>query len=110
MPLVRRTRATLRKAEFGFLGVVVKKRVNTPRRWGAPLSAGVLVFDCLEARPLRTSCSIVGPRTLWLISGLARGNCDAWGWKTSTPRGQAMLELRAHSGQSCREPGNRLGQ
>src|ERR1700690_2617574 len=68
-PLVRRTRATLRSAEFGFLGVVVKTRVHTPRRWGAPLSAGVLVLDCLDARPLRTSCSIVGTRDLWTIFG-----------------------------------------
>ena len=32
MPLVRRTRATLRRAEFGFLGVVVYTLVQTPRR------------------------------------------------------------------------------
>src|SRR5271169_1389362 len=79
MPLVSRTRATLRSAEFGFFGVVVKTRVHTPRRWGAPLSAGVLVFDCLDARPLRTSCSIVGTRDLWTNSELARGNCRARG-------------------------------
>lgn len=30
-PLVKRTRATLRNAEFGFLGVVVYTRVHTPR-------------------------------------------------------------------------------
>src|SRR5207244_5268407 len=30
-----RTRATLRRAEFGFFGVVVYTRVHTPRRWGA---------------------------------------------------------------------------
>src|ERR1700722_18813474 len=69
IPLVSRTRATLRSAELGFLGVVVKTRVHTPRRWGAPFSAGVLVFDCLDARPLRTSCSIVGTRNLWAIFG-----------------------------------------
>ena len=32
MPLVSRTRATFRKAEFGFLGVVVYTRVHTPLR------------------------------------------------------------------------------
>src|SRR5580700_11549529 len=78
-PLVSRTRATLRSAEFGFLGVVVKTRVHTPRRWGAPRSAGVLVLDCFDARPLRTSCSIVGTRDLGGIFGLARGNCRARG-------------------------------
>ena len=43
---------------------VVNTRVHTPRRCGAPLSAGVFVFDCLVARPLRTSCSMVGTRDL----------------------------------------------
>src|SRR5258706_16297520 len=60
MPLVRRTRATLRRAEFGFFGVFVYTRVHTPRRWGEPLSAaGLGLFD-LDSRPLRTSCWIVG--------------------------------------------------
>jgi hypothetical protein len=31
MPLVNRTRATFRSAEFGFFGVVVYTRVQTPR-------------------------------------------------------------------------------
>src|SRR6476660_3395639 len=60
MPLERRTRATVRRAEFGFLGVVVYTRVHTPRRWGEPLSAGVLVLLTLSWRPLRTSWLIVG--------------------------------------------------
>src|SRR5690349_1522775 len=60
MPLVRRTRATLRSAEFGFFGVLVYTRVQTPRRWGAPFSAGVLVLVVFDWRPLRTSCWIVG--------------------------------------------------
>src|SRR6478609_7355184 len=60
MPLVRRTRATLRSAEFGFFGVVVYTRVQTPRRWGEPFSAGVLFFSTLSCRPFRTSCWIVG--------------------------------------------------
>src|SRR5438093_382819 len=60
IPDVRRTRATLRRAEFGFFGVVVYTRVQTPRRWGDPLSAGLLVFVFGRSRPLRTSCWIVG--------------------------------------------------
>src|SRR3954464_5175839 len=60
MPLVSLTRATLRNAEFGFLGVVVYTRVHTPRRCGLPLSAAVLVLVTLSWRPLRTSCWIVG--------------------------------------------------
>src|SRR5215207_4524630 len=63
MPLERRTRATLRRAEFGFLGVWVNTRVHTPRRWGAPLRAGVLAFVGLDCRPLRTSCWMVGTQT-----------------------------------------------
>src|SRR3954469_12855255 len=60
--LVSRTRATLRSAEFGFFGVVVYTRVQTPRRWGEPLRAGVFVLSTLSCRPLRTSCWIVGMR------------------------------------------------
>src|SRR3954462_8467272 len=63
MPLVSRTRATLRSAEFGFLGVVVYTRVQTARRRGAPFSAGVLPLDGLETRPFQTSCWMVG--TTW---------------------------------------------
>src|SRR3954453_6326349 len=64
MPLVRRTRATLRRAEFGFLGVVVYTRVQTPRRCGAPFSAGVLVLSAFDSRPFRTSCWMVGTEPL----------------------------------------------
>src|SRR4051794_5936862 len=60
--LVSRTRATLRRAEFGFFGVVVYTRVQTPRRCGEPLRAGVLVLSILSCRPFRTNCWIVGIR------------------------------------------------
>src|SRR5438093_6990768 len=60
MPLVSFTRATLRSAEFGFLGVVVYTRVHTPRRCGLPLRAAVFCLATLSWRPLRTSCWIVG--------------------------------------------------
>src|SRR3954452_7548586 len=72
MPLVSRTRATLRSAEFGFFGVVVYTRVHTPRRWGDPFSAGVLVFSTLSSRPLRTSWLIVGMGGLDLLPALGR--------------------------------------
>src|ERR1700749_1566237 len=72
--LVSRTRAILRSAEFGFLGVIVRTCRQTPRFWGAPgigswrcfrlfqffRIAGDLIFDCLGVRPLRTSWLIVG--------------------------------------------------
>src|SRR5438270_6306874 len=63
-PLVSRTRATLRRAEFGFFGVFVYTRVQTPRRCGAPRSAGVLVLVVFDCRPLRTSWEMVGTRLL----------------------------------------------
>ena len=44
MPLESRTRATLRSAEFGFLGVVVLTCVHTPRFCGEPCSAGAFVL------------------------------------------------------------------
>src|SRR4051794_5869560 len=72
MPLVSRTRATLRSAEFGFFGVVVYTRVHTPRRWGEPFNAGVLVFSTLSSRPLRTSWLIVGMGGLDLLPALGR--------------------------------------
>src|SRR5829696_10166864 len=67
-----RTRATFRSAEFGFFGVVVYTRVHTPRRWGEPLSAGVLVLLTLSSRPLRTSWLMVGTAQLSL------SRCERW--------------------------------
>src|SRR3989304_7691306 len=75
MPLVRRTRATLRRAEFGFLGVWVRTMVHPPRFWGAPFGcrmgrcflefkvnckAGALLLLFFVLRPLRTNWLIVG--------------------------------------------------
>src|ERR1700742_672198 len=71
IPLVSRTRAILRSAEFGFFGVTVATRVQTPRRCGAatrflrPLPdfrPGVASFFFGALRPLRTSCEVVGIR------------------------------------------------
>src|SRR4051795_8881015 len=71
MPPEIRTRATLRSAEFGFLGVVVYTRVHTPRRCGAAtfflrplpdLRPGVDSFLDFGVRPLRTSWLVVGMR------------------------------------------------
>src|ERR1700733_4172283 len=59
-PFVRRTRHTLRRAEFGFFGVVVYTRTQTPRFCGQRSSAGELVFQFLLSLPLRTNWLIVG--------------------------------------------------
>src|SRR5688572_30920374 len=60
IPLVSRTRATLRSAEFGFFGVWVNTRTHTPRFCGLSCSAGLLVLVMTFARPFRTSWLIVG--------------------------------------------------
>src|SRR5262245_23953913 len=57
---VRRTRATLRSAEFGFFGVCVYTRIQTPRFSGQPASAGDFVFVRIPSRPILTSCANVG--------------------------------------------------
>jgi hypothetical protein len=76
--LVSRTRAILRSAEFGFLGVIVRTCRQTPRFCGAPgigtcrwrrlfqflRIAGALIFWILGLRPWRTSWLIVGTKTL----------------------------------------------
>src|SRR5205085_7631996 len=63
MPFVRRTRATLRSAEFGFFGVWVKTRTQTPRFCGLFCSAGLFVLVRTFSRPLRTNWLIVGTGT-----------------------------------------------
>ena len=73
MPLVKRTLATLRKAEFGFLGVVVNTFTQTPLLKGENDSAGLffitlkirnkagaLVFFAFDFRPFFINWLIVG--------------------------------------------------
>src|SRR6185503_3314794 len=62
-PLVRRTLATLRIAEFGFLGVRVMTWRHTPRRNGEFSKAGDLDLLRILFRPFRTSWLIVGMTT-----------------------------------------------
>src|SRR5437763_8815164 len=90
MPPEIRTRATLRSAEFGFLGVVVYTRVHTPRRCGAPRRAGVLVLSALVSRPLRTSCAMVG---------------NALPFRTSEERPAARRSAGATAGRPSYGPG-----
>src|SRR5580765_4406456 len=69
MPLVSRTRATLRSAEFGFFGVCVNTRTHTPRFCGLSCSAGLFVLLSTLSRPCRTSWLIVGtiaPRAAYI--------------------------------------------
>src|SRR5258707_2587256 len=53
--LVKRTRATLRNAEFGFFGVCVYTRMQTPRFSGQPANASDFVLVRIPSRPNRTS-------------------------------------------------------
>src|SRR5678816_2096340 len=59
-PFVRRTFATLRIAELGFLGVRVITWMHTPRRNGEFSKAGDLDLYLILFRPLRTNWLIVG--------------------------------------------------
>jgi len=93
IPLVSRTRATLRSAEFGFFGVVVYTRVHTPRRWGAAtrrlraladFRPGVASFFLGALRPLRTSCEVVGMRG-GMLAGRFGPPGARWGWAKPGP-------------------------
>src|SRR5918995_3467480 len=91
MPFVSRTRATLRRAEFGFFGVVVYTRVQTPRFCGAPRRAGVLILVTGVLRPLRTSWFTVGNvRFLLFLKGPSRRNKRP-AWAVPKPNPGAMV-------------------
>src|SRR4029077_343079 len=62
---VKRTRATLRSAEFGFFGVCVYTRMHTPRFSGQPINAGDFVLTWTFSRPMRTNCENVGTVSLF---------------------------------------------
>ena len=79
MPFDRRTLAILRSAELGFLGVMVRTWVQTPRFCGAPFGcltrrcekllkvyskAGALLFCFLALRLLRINWLVVGTISL----------------------------------------------
>src|SRR5262245_57290218 len=71
MPLERCTRATFRRAEFGFLGVMILTWRQTPRFCGQPSKAGCFGLRYCWRRGLRTSWLIVGI-LLSVSSGAAR--------------------------------------
>ena len=72
--LVSRTRATLRKAEFGLLGVTVRTLVTTPRLNGEKCEVG-LFFNTLNSRRIAGDFvffvgRLRGPRISWFIVGI----------------------------------------
>src|SRR6476619_6050858 len=103
-----RTRATLRSAEFGFFGVVVYARVQTPRRCGAAtfflrplpdLRPGVASFFFGVLRPLRTSWLVVG---MWreivaAVGGTRRAKASGW---ISAPALAPAGRARTRSGRA----------
>src|SRR3954465_9810177 len=100
MPLVSRTRATLRSAEFGFLGVDVYTRVHTPRRCGAAMRflrpwpdfrPGVASFFFGLRRPFRTS---------WLRLGMRRVMVATRG-QAARKRRYAFAATRTGAGMSA---------
>jgi hypothetical protein len=66
MPFERRTRATLRSAEFGFFGVIVFTTVHTPRFCGHPCMAGCFGFE---------RCGTRWALINWLIVGIVVRTC-----------------------------------
>jgi hypothetical protein len=60
-PVDKRTRATFRRAELGFLGVMVFTTVQTPRFCGHPSMAGCFGLE---------RCGIRGALISWLIVGI----------------------------------------
>jgi len=55
IPLVNRTLATFRRAEFGFFGVEVYTRVHTPRFCGQLCNAGAVFLRRCFSRLSRTN-------------------------------------------------------
>ena len=76
MPFVSLTRATFRKAELGFFGVVVYTLIQTPRRCGDRIKAGLLVFPLVSFRPCLTNWLIVG--ILFPLATFRRHRCKAY--------------------------------
>src|SRR4249919_3194111 len=95
MPLVSRTRATLRRAEFGFFGVCVKTRTHTPRFCGLLCKAGLFVLLRTASRPLRTN---------WLIVGTAQPHKFVENQKPVAPKRRTQ---RAPAKADARTPGRR---
>src|SRR5216684_7209789 len=94
IPLVRRTRATLRRAEFGFFGVEVYTRVQTPRFCGLDCSAGDFVLYATLSRPALTS---------WLIVGIPTYPFeDTWG-ESELPLGEKPAHSKRADGL-CQAP------
>src|SRR5262245_1181393 len=114
---VRRTRATLRRAEFGFFGVCVYTRIQTPRFSGQPIKAGDFVLLMTASRPIRTSCENVGTvfplylRTQLRVRGCARFDSSRIARANKSARAdttlKGILRFRRPARNSARTPRGR---
>src|SRR5688572_22297792 len=92
LPLESRTRVIFRRAEFGFLGVIVRTCRQTPRLKGHLSRIGALENFRLARRRLRTSWLIVGIRgELRNVSGLP----GRAGWNQSIYRNEPECQRPA---------------
>ena len=117
MPLVSRTRATLRSAEFGFFGVWVYTRVQTPRFCGQDCSAGTgrlvvrrrpalahQLIKCRHSLQLLRSSGLASPVELAFRPALSLHTLSA---SRTAVREATPLKLRRHSTailRRCRQP------
>src|SRR3954447_4135251 len=116
MPPEIRTRATLRSAEFGFLGVVVYTRVHTPRRCGAAtfflrpwpdFRPGVASFLVLGWRPLRMSLLVVGMRRSMVATRRPPHDPASAGFRPVQGQAAAGTEAGASWGETKSRPWSR---
>src|SRR5215813_8819714 len=105
IPFVSRTRAIFRSAEFGFLGVIVDTRVQTPRFCGAPWSAGVFVFSRLDVRPLRISWLTVGMDPFGVVNPVVYRRKAGWGSGPQPNQGRMVAKKRRIPGSTASAPG-----
>ena len=108
IPLVSRTRATFLRAEFGFFGVEMKTRMQTPRLWGQPWRAGLSVLDPVLSRPFRTNWLNVGKsKPLFLAQKRSQNHLSAFdptgNPKADRPPGQPV-ESSNHDATLSRVP------
>ena len=104
MPLESRTRATLRRAEFGFLGVIVLTWRQTPRLNGQASSTGDLVLYFTGRRGLRTSWLIVGMSQSFPLRGAVGSGLPKLTFSRCRPGYSSCLasETRTRAPGRCR--------
>src|SRR6516164_8924651 len=107
-PFDSRTRATLRSAEFGFLGVMIFTCRQTPFFCGQPCSAGCLGRRYCCTRGLRTSWLIVGISFRVLVAVRRRGLLHRKAGKRFTLRTEGGL-VKRHLETCSRDPEGSAG-